>query len=416
MAKTPSSARAARKLEEKFNEIYGQYRKEAAAGRYENALKLVRSAQKISTDPMIFHSEALCLWKLGQHERAYTLCKRIDPVLHGKQIPHHDLMGDICAHTNRHDEGSVHGSMSLKMKAELVAGNKSYAINSPVPSPSDGRAKVIAYTLFGAQPRYCEVAIANCDAAAALMPGWVCRFYVDDTVPADVLRRLRAKGAQVVEVDEEIKARIHPLMWRFLVADDPTVGRFAVRDADSLIGPREAAAVAAWLESGCWFHIIRDWPSHCELMLAGLWGGCTGVIPDMRAEIIDFQQNDKYMDSHIDQYFLRNRIWPTVRHSVLSHDSQFTLPGNQPFPVVADAPVGGVHHVGANLSTAKVRMNFDAADGTPIEWSLVEPDGKVFCTYHGVVRNGYYETHCPNFLTEKIAAGELKVQIQRRET
>jgi hypothetical protein len=414
MAKTQSSARANRKLEEKFRDIYAQYRKEADAGRYDNALRLVRSAQKFSADPMIFHSEALCLWKLGQQDRAYALCKRIDPALHGKQTHHHDLMCDICAHTDRHEEGKIHGSMALKLRADAVKENKAYAINFPPPGKSDGRAKIIAYTLFGAQPRYCEVAIANCDAAAALMPGWVCRFYVDATVPADVLRRLRAKGAQVVQVDEETRTQIHPLMWRFLVADDPSVSRFAVRDADSLIGPREAAAVSAWLESDSCFHIMRDWPSHCELMLAGLWGGCTGAIPSMRDEIIDFLQKDKYASSHVDQYFLRNRIWPTARQSVLSHDSQFTFPGNQPFPVVPDAPVGGVHHIGANLSTGKVRMAFDAADGTLVEWSLVQPDGEVFCTYEAIVRNGHYETNLPNFLLEKIRAGELKVRAQRR--
>ena len=31
-------------------------------------------------------------------------------------------------------------------------------------------------------------------------------------------------------------------------------------------------------ESPYYFHLIRDYFTHTELILAGLWGGCTGVL------------------------------------------------------------------------------------------------------------------------------------------
>ncbi|MDR2213694.1 MAG: hypothetical protein LBE21_08740, partial [Pseudomonadales bacterium] len=112
-----------------------------------------------------------------------------------------------------------------------------------------------------------------------------------------------------------------------------------------------------------------------------------------------------------DQYFLRQRIWPTVRQSVLSHDSQFSFPGNQAFPIVPNAALGGINYVGANLSEIKLRIILDAPAGTLIEWSLLDQYGAVFCTYEGLIHDGCYSVHFPHFLLRKIDSGELKVQV-----
>ncbi|MDR2212672.1 MAG: tetratricopeptide repeat protein, partial [Pseudomonadales bacterium] len=383
-------------------------------GRHDEALVHARGAQKLSPHPKFFYLEGLCLYELGRYEDAYTAGKHIDPVFHGKDLDHHEFMSFICGKTNRREEGQLHGGIALRLKDASVQGNKYYAIPTHPPAdPQSGR-KVISYTLYGAQPRYCEVAIANCNAAAALLPDWSCRFYVDASVPADVLRRLRAKGAEVIMVDDTTKATIHPLMWRFLVADDPEVSRFLLRDADSLIGQRETAAVHAWLESDRWFHLMRDWPGHCELMLAGMWGGCTGVIPSMRAEIIDFLQHDGVGKSRldIDQYFLRQRLWPTVRQSVLSHDSQFSFPGNQAFPPVRDAIIDDVAYIGTNLSPGTIRVTLDAPDGALAEWSLLNQDGEVFCRYDITIRGGGCVLYFPYFLKRKMDSGELRSRVE----
>jgi hypothetical protein len=145
-----------------------------------------------------------------------------------------------------------------------------------------------------------------------------------------------------------------------------------------------------------------------------MWGGCVGVIPGMRAEMIDFLQHDVTARGHswdIDQYFLRQRLWPTLRQSVLAHDSQFSFPGNQDFPPVPGALVDETTYIGANPPSATVRLSLDAPDGTVAEWSLLERDDEVFCRYDAVIREGCSVLHFPDFLLRKIDSGELRSRI-----
>ena len=72
---------------------------------------------------------------------------------------------------------------------------------------------------------------------------------------------------------EQDQHALSGLMWRFLVLDDHEVDRFLIRDADSLISKREVAAIEAWQQSDKRFHLMRDYFSHTELLLAGMWGG-----------------------------------------------------------------------------------------------------------------------------------------------
>jgi hypothetical protein len=54
--------------------------------------------------------------------------------------------------------------------------------------------------------------------------GWVARFYVDGSVPSDIITQLKGRGAEIV-VNDNIKGGIAGMFWRFLIADDPTVDR-----------------------------------------------------------------------------------------------------------------------------------------------------------------------------------------------
>jgi hypothetical protein len=83
--------------------------------------------------------------------------------------------------------------------------------------------------------------------APDLFPGWRCRVYLDDSVPDHVWQRLQLPHVELVDMSQE--KHIFPTLWRFLVLDDASVQRFIVRDADSLLSEREAAAVNAWLAS-----------------------------------------------------------------------------------------------------------------------------------------------------------------------
>ena len=251
----------------------------------------------------------------------------------------------------------------------------------------------------------------NCDAAAKYLPEWHCRFYCDHSVPQNVLDRIRRAGGEIMPVDRQTAQEIHPLMWRFLAADDPTVSRYLMRDADSLIGEREGAAVNAWIDSGKWFHVMRDYYTHTELMLAGLWGGFSGIVPNMRQEMTSFLRNGKYELSHVDQHFLRRRVWPTARQSVLSHDSQFTFFNNEPFPHVPGASLDPRHHVGANQSTTIIAGKSNVPDGIAI-MAVHDANGEEVFSYEITVADRDWKLTMPDMFADRIESGEWTVKVQ----
>jgi hypothetical protein len=68
------------------------------------------------------------------------------------------------------------------------------------------------------------------------------------------------------------------MSWRFLVASDPNIERYVIRDIDSRISRREKLAVDEWIASGKQFHVMRDHPSHSNnAMSGGMWGGTLSI-------------------------------------------------------------------------------------------------------------------------------------------
>lgn len=195
--------------------------------------------------------------------------------------------------------------------------------------------KVIAFSLWGADPKYTIGAIRNADLARSLYPGWVCRFYVARDVPLDIVDQLRARSNTELLIMHDVPDWT-AMFWRFFAAGDPTVDVMLSRDADSRIGRRERLAVAAWEDSGHSFHIMRDHPQHGAKILGGMWGIRRGAIPNMIALINMFQKGNYYQ---VDQQFLAAYVYPLIHHSALVHDPIFD---RRPFP----APRDGYEFVG----------------------------------------------------------------------
>lgn len=285
---------------------------------------------------------AVVLQRLGRLEQALPLLEQV-----ARQTPDHAAAHDglaTCLHRlGRLDAAAAAGRRSLELKHRqrqppppgwrLPDGDPQTFASQP------GKRQLIAFSLWGRQPTYLRGALRNVLLAADLCPGWVPQFHVDDSVPADFLALIQRLGAEVVRhpPGQTLRQR---LCWRFAVANDPDVGRFLVRDADSVISLREALAVRQWCESERWFHVMRDWWSHTDLMLAGLWGGVAGVLPDLAALLRDYRPATAETPN-IDQWFLRDRVWGCVSESVLVHDRCFATPGSQPFP--GPDPVPGFH-------------------------------------------------------------------------
>ena len=135
------------------------------------------------------------------------------------------------------------------------------------------------------------------------------------------------------------------MMWRFLVADDLHLDRFIVRDTDSRLTQRDAAAVHAWVKSGKAFHCIRDHPSHAYYAISGgMWGGKPQELNNILRTSWREMMNGSRADYLEDMKFLNSVIWPKVQNDAYCSDSVSCLkyPASHPFPV----PRHEYEHVG----------------------------------------------------------------------
>jgi hypothetical protein len=155
--------------------------------------------------------------------------------------------------------------------------------------------RLISFSLYNDRRKDVLNAVINCALAPSIYPGWTCRFYLDDTVPNQI----------VVALDsfDHVELRWMPRhtspaakLWRFLAA-------------------REAVCVQAWLSSGRDFHLIRDHCYHSQPMMGGMWGVRGGVLPNIGEWISEFEGSG----GTYDQGFLSERIYPLTLGRALVH-------------------------------------------------------------------------------------------------
>lgn len=312
-------------------------------GRYkESAEVLEQAVERFPDDPMVRLSLGSSYTRARWHRHAlphleafldlgYADASVFDALAHS-----HSETGDLI-------RARLFGTMALQFKDDATAELRGKtALNRGV-DPS-GKRRIIAFTLFGSGRKYLRGALHNMLAAREVFPGWTCRFYIDPSVDPDLLAVLADEGAELMMDDSGNDDVRHCLTRRFLVSDDPEVGYFLVRDADSAVSPREAAAVAEWIDSGLPFHAMRDWYTHTDPLLAGMWGGVAGVFPDMTGTIGRFMGRAP-LSTNWDQYFLREEIWPAIRDNCCVHDRLFNSHSARRWPT--PTPVDP-EHVGQN--------------------------------------------------------------------
>lgn len=198
---------------------------------------------------------------------------------------------------------------------------------------------IISFSLWGSEPSYLLGAVENVKLQRKHYPGWTCRFYVDDTVPANTINELKSMGAEICH--EEITDGYRGLFWRFKPAFDENVERFIVRDCDSRLNQREAIAVTEWINSGTNFHTMRDHKGHDITVLGAMWGAKRGFLPEfenLQNEFLDNLNSEQVMKRerffYTDQKFLNDIIWPRVKDNCLVHDDSARFTGNErPFAV-----------------------------------------------------------------------------------
>lgn len=401
-----------------FQQLAEQFRKAMAVQDYVTGVQLARRALEVTPNNItVLGDYALSLMRTGAYEEAYRVYRQIHDAPAEQRARAADTwldgLTEVCGRLGRPDEVRQYGLRALREADERYRHGERWALPA-TPPPFNAHAperNIIAYSLFGAQPRYCESEILNAHLARELFPAWTCRVYLDNSVPAHVQARLREAGAQVVDMGDHPYGDIPATLWCFLVMDDPHVDRFLVRDADALLSEREVPAVEAWLASGRFFHHIRDYFSHTELLLAGLWGGCTGVLPPIAPKMRAYTAAYRGAARFTDQAFLREVLWPTVRESILNHDELFGFHGAEPLP--AHAPLRwetSDFHVGSNAAYRSIGGKTATAEGAMVRVEFTRANETPFC-YDAPVRGGEWRLNLPFFMVNEIEAHRLQVRV-----
>ena len=190
---------------------------------------------------------------------------------------------------------------------------------------------IVAYSLWGNHPMYWVGALRNIELVSKYFPGWICRFYIDDSSDKELIDTIKGENVEVILVKS--KDSFHGMFWRFWAVEEPDVDIYLSRDCDSRFSDREFTAIQEWLESDKDFHIMRDHPYHTVPILGGMWGCRNGILRN-----VNFSQTiEKWNQFHkkgIDQDFLAQVIYPFVKDKSLEH-SEFNLRFGQeirPFP------------------------------------------------------------------------------------
>jgi hypothetical protein len=390
-----------------------QYQAAVARGDYgaaiTTALALARARPKVG-EPWGLAAACAVLSERWDDAIRYGLTA----VQRGAKTPNaYDALAHAYGAKSQWDQAAQWGLRALTMKdvARPVPEWSAPALPLP-PSPETRHLNVIAFALYGKRARYCEPAVLNAIEQPNVYPYWTCHFYIDDSVPADVVRRLEAHGAKVIAITDAMRRWPGP-MWRFVALDEPGVHRVLFRDADSVIGMREAGAVAQWIESGRCFHHMRDSGSHTALMLAGTWGAVGGALPPVTPLIEAFLAKAVASQRFADQDFLAQYLWPICKQNMLCHDSVFGFMDAVPF---ADGGPPGWFHVGSAEGIPIFSLPTTHPEGTAVTWQLFERrDGKEWpltSAYPAVVRKGAVSDNIPARFALRINEPELKFRVE----
>lgn len=412
-----------KKTPKKLTKNLDLYHKFMSLKQYKKAFEQAIKAHKQNTASTLYLDYAM--------RAAFQLYDWNNVILYAKKIlhrePNHLNALDALAHgfggLHQFDKAKLYGLKALQLRDQEVL----HKIKSLPPLPTNIKKSgknIISFSLYGALPEYIEPAVLNSELAKDIYPNWTCRFYVDNSVPKEAIKRLSDNGAEIIKITKE-QQNMPKTMWRFLAINDPNAFYVIFRDADSVISYREASAVKSWIQSGKRFHTIRDAASHTELMLAGLWGGIAGSIPNFTSMLKSYLTSENLNSRFADQYFLRYYIWQYARQDLYGTDDLFNFLNAEPFPTMnVDKKL---FHVGVRESRTQFTGDFDKPDGTLIEWSLFSkinplinddlsytllPKERLICHYQAIVINKKFHAYIPKRYSLGISKQETKVTVK----
>ncbi|WP_122898935.1 tetratricopeptide repeat protein [Acinetobacter sp. B51(2017)] len=328
----------------------------------------------------------------------------------------YDGLVEVCLALELNAERQKYGALALLHKQREVEKNHilTFPKQRPEFDPSEPEENIISFALDSADPRYCESAILNVRYAQDIFPEWTCRFYINDAVPMDVQLRLKIAGAQVKKVPQN--QQHYPMeFWRFLVMGDRQVKFFLIRDVNTLLSRRERAAVNDWLDSEYWFHHMRDYATHTELLLSAYLGGCFGPFKHIESILQQYWQLHQQTQKKDQEWYFLRQMWPTIARSLLMHDSQGYASNAVAFPdYVAKSDYEKAHYfyVGADLATPVVEVKVHEPDAKQVRWHLVDEQLNSICAYDSKVEAGKIRMNLPRPYAESLTTGQWKICLQ----
>lgn len=369
--------------------------------------------------PIALNDLAIAEKMLGNHQLAYNLAAHSLNFANESHLPEiYDNLASICHRLNRFEESKHFGRLAIYIKKESI---KDIAPNE-LPKrkkkalSTDKTKNIIAFSLFGNDPRQCETAVLNAPLANALYPDWTARFYVDDNVPEHAIDRLNQHGVEIVKVSPD--SNIPSVLRHFAVLADPEVHAFLLRDCDSLLSQKEVAAVSSWLESKQHFHIMRDFYEHNELVLPSMWGGYAGGFDNIMSTMSEFFAKNGIGRTTI-LAFLRTKIYPTLAQSLISHDDLHLDPDSFAYPRYIISDIERIPHFHIGMADAFVQTtNINPEESVAaIEWYLGTKDEQIVCYYTSPTQKTpdgktVVSLNLPYFYGQNIQSGLWQVHYQ----
>jgi hypothetical protein len=175
--------------------------------------------------------------------------------------------------------------------------------------------KVISISVWGNKPAYSIGAIKNIQIAQELFPDWICRIFVDGTVPTHYVEKmLEYSNVELAQIDD---SNLYGMFWRFYSMFQSEDDIVISRDSDSRLSEREKRCVDEWLESDKKYSIIRDHHRHYDWpMLGGMWGMKGRLDDEILSSMEKYAQHHAYAG---DQVFLKDVIWPEAEKDSIIH-------------------------------------------------------------------------------------------------
>lgn len=379
-------------------------------------------------------AEMLCLLAPQEveyhHKVAYIYFKKEkweDAIEHGlkalsvdnQYIPTLNLLSHSFGALENWEKAGYYGHQALVLQDKAIPNPTEPMTVNPV---INGK-RIISFSLFGARSKYIEPAVLNTQIAPALFPNWICRFYVDGSVPEEAIQRLKNNNAEVIRIPPHLE-KWPGTMWRFLAINDPEAEYVIFRDTDSVICQRESVAVAEWIKSGRSFHTMRDSGSHTDLILAGMWGAKAGSVTNMEEKIQSFIDQGYDSKHFADQDFLKTKLWGYIRQDLWAHDRLFNFRDPHPFP---ELPFDNQYQIAFAEGVTAFNTNTFYKEGAKVKWTLYSsispmlntdysfitvPEFKV-CSYETIVKEGKISDNIPRRYANAIRKGLARIEFEQ---